>query len=488
MTTVFQDPQATTGAGLRDNRVITDASGLQRDKTAIITTDLGNRTFLLNQNNNPFYGQYRRIVHRDDSGIYVTYQDTVTGQTLRLADPRTSPSRTRYYLDRTKNLQDQVNNMENSNTRDFGVPRLDANGIAYLPAENVRFRFVTDGDQYITQRITTTTISGDNSYLYNDDGSSFQGQVRRTVSYNPSTGKFTVQYVDTLSNQELRNSNNQYSFDSENAVNTNEQMTSYNVALNDYVTEALARGETLEYADPATGSYPPEGFRGGNMEFNKSLAQHGIQRNQNQQEEEDNGDVDDDTPFDESKTRTRHEVPFKQKADAANYRYDQPPEWWAQGESEEVRNSSWNSHLFTNGYTREDEQKDIENDRKEADNAANDDTPDDTPDEPDVPVDNGDDEPDVVEDKVDEIEAKVQKKVKAVKTRVKNVKDEIEDVVEEIEDVFQAIKGKVTKSKLNSLTKDQLVKAAKTDHGVELDGSVKKSTLVNKVYSLYNKK
>jgi len=100
----------------------------------------------------------------------------------------------------------------------------------------------------------------------------------------------------------------------------------------------------------------------------------------------------------------------------------------------------------------------------------------------------GDFIPDVVEDKVDEIEAKVQKKVKAVKTRVKNVKDEIEDVVDEIEEVFQAIKGKVTKSKLNSMTKQQLIDAAQTDHGVELDGSVKKSTLVNKVYSLYNKK
>lgn len=100
----------------------------------------------------------------------------------------------------------------------------------------------------------------------------------------------------------------------------------------------------------------------------------------------------------------------------------------------------------------------------------------------------GDFIPDVVEDKVDEVKEKVQKKVKAVKTRVKNVKDEIEDVVEEIEDVFQAIKGKVTKSKLNSMTKDQLVNAAKQDHGVELDGSVKKSTLVNKAYSLYNNK
>ena len=100
----------------------------------------------------------------------------------------------------------------------------------------------------------------------------------------------------------------------------------------------------------------------------------------------------------------------------------------------------------------------------------------------------GDFIPDVVEDKLDQIEAKLQKKVKAVKTRVQNVKDEIEDVVEELSDVVSAIKGKPTKSKLNSLTKQQLVDSAKADHGEDLDITVKKSTLVNKVYSIYNKK
>ena len=100
----------------------------------------------------------------------------------------------------------------------------------------------------------------------------------------------------------------------------------------------------------------------------------------------------------------------------------------------------------------------------------------------------GDFIPDVVEDEVDKVKGKVQKKVKAVKTRVKNIKDEIEDVVEELGDVVSAIKGKPTKSKLNSLTKQQLVDSAKADHGEDLDISVKKSTLVNKVYSLYNKK
>ena len=93
---------------------------------------------------------------------------------------------------------------------------------------------------------------------------------------------------------------------------------------------------------------------------------------------------------------------------------------------------------------------------------------------------------DVVEDKVEDIKEDVKEVKQKVTKRVKKVKEEIEDVVEEIQDVVSAIKGKPTKSKLNSLTKQQLVDSAKADHGVELDGSVKKSTLVNKVYSIYN--
>ena len=60
--------------------------------------------------------------------------------------------------------------------------------------------------------------------------------------------------------------------------------------------------------------------------------------------------------------------------------------------------------------------------------------------------------------------------------------------MDELQDVVQAFKGKPTKSKLNSLTKQQLIDAAKKDHSTDFDLSVKKSTLVNKVYSLYNKK
>ena len=95
---------------------------------------------------------------------------------------------------------------------------------------------------------------------------------------------------------------------------------------------------------------------------------------------------------------------------------------------------------------------------------------------------------DAVEDKVDDIKNDVKATVKKAKTRVKKVKEEIGDVIEELGDVVSAIQGKPTKTKLNKLTKQQLVDSTKNDHGVELDPSVKKSTLVNKVYTIYNKK
>jgi gas vesicle protein len=96
----------------------------------------------------------------------------------------------------------------------------------------------------------------------------------------------------------------------------------------------------------------------------------------------------------------------------------------------------------------------------------------------------GDFIPDVVEEKVED----VKEVVKETKKRVKKVKEEVEDVIEEVQDVVSAVKGKPTKSKLNSLTKQDLVNSAKADHGIDLDPSIKKTTLVNKVYSLYNKK
>ena len=67
-----------------------------------------------------------------------------------------------------------------------------------------------------------------------------------------------------------------------------------------------------------------------------------------------------------------------------------------------------------------------------------------------------------------------------------DLKEGVEDVLEEVGDVVSAIQGKPTKAKLNKLTKQQLVDSAKADHGVDLDIKVKKSVLVNKVYSLYH--
>ena len=84
----------------------------------------------------------------------------------------------------------------------------------------------------------------------------------------------------------------------------------------------------------------------------------------------------------------------------------------------------------------------------------------------------GDFIPDEIEDAVED----VKKVAKTVKRRAKQVKAELKDVAGELQDVVQAIKGKPTKSKLNSLTKQQLIDAPKKAHNIELDGSVKKST------------
>ena len=88
----------------------------------------------------------------------------------------------------------------------------------------------------------------------------------------------------------------------------------------------------------------------------------------------------------------------------------------------------------------------------------------------------------------EDVKEEVQEKIEDVKEYVDNVVDEIEDVVEEAKDVVSAIKGKVTKSKLRSLNKQQLLDEAKNVFGVELDPKDNKSTLINKVYNLHHKK
>jgi len=74
----------------------------------------------------------------------------------------------------------------------------------------------------------------------------------------------------------------------------------------------------------------------------------------------------------------------------------------------------------------------------------------------------------------------------SAKEVTEDLKEGVEEVLEEVADVVSAIQGKPTKAKLNKLTKQQLVDSAKADHGADLDIKVKKSVLVNKVYSLYH--
>ena len=96
--------------------------------------------------------------------------------------------------------------------------------------------------------------------------------------------------------------------------------------------------------------------------------------------------------------------------------------------------------------------------------------------------------PDEIEDAIDDIKNTVEK-YKVTVEEVKEVK-EVKEVNSTIEatDLVSSIKGKVTKSKLTKLTKKQLVDSALVDFGVGFDLTMPKTTLVNKVYSLYNKK
>lgn len=96
----------------------------------------------------------------------------------------------------------------------------------------------------------------------------------------------------------------------------------------------------------------------------------------------------------------------------------------------------------------------------------------------------GDYIPDEVEDAVED----VKETAATVKRRAKAVKEELVDVLEEARDVKDALKGKVTKSKLRSMTKKQLLDHAKNDLGEKLDSSLTKSNVINKVYSIHQSK
>jgi len=111
----------------------------------------------------------------------------------------------------------------------------------------------------------------------------------------------------------------------------------------------------------------------------------------------------------------------------------------------------------------------------------------------------GDFIPDEIEDAVEdvkEVAKTVKKRAKRVAEEAKDVVDAVKEVVEQSKDVVDAAKGekrkgrksnKVTKSSLRGKTKDELVSIAKSEFDVELDSSLTKTNLINKVYALYNK-
>ena len=75
-----------------------------------------------------------------------------------------------------------------------------------------------------------------------------------------------------------------------------------------------------------------------------------------------------------------------------------------------------------------------------------------------------------------------------VQEKIEDVKEYVDNVEAEMQDVVSALKGKVTKSKLRSLTKQQLIDEALNVFDVQLDPKDNKTTLINKVYNLHHKK
>ena len=103
----------------------------------------------------------------------------------------------------------------------------------------------------------------------------------------------------------------------------------------------------------------------------------------------------------------------------------------------------------------------------------------------------GDYIPDVVEDAVEDVKEfaeDVKATAKEVKRRAKAAKKELADVIEEVKDVKDALKGKITKSKLRAMTKKDLLEHAQNDLGEKLDSGLSKTNLINQIYSIHHSK
>lgn len=99
--------------------------------------------------------------------------------------------------------------------------------------------------------------------------------------------------------------------------------------------------------------------------------------------------------------------------------------------------------------------------------------------------------PDAIEDAIEDVKEfaeDVKETAAEVKKRAKAVKKELKDVVNEAKDVADALKGKVTKSKLRAMTKKQLLDHAENDLNTKLDSSSTKSNIINKVYLIHQSK
>ena len=92
-----------------------------------------------------------------------------------------------------------------------------------------------------------------------------------------------------------------------------------------------------------------------------------------------------------------------------------------------------------------------------------------------------------VKDRVEDVVEEVQDVIEAVKEASEDIMEEVNDVVEAVNSPI-VIEGKVTKSKLRALKKQDLIDHARANFDAELDSSLTKTNLINKVYELHHKK
>ena len=110
-----------------------------------------------------------------------------------------------------------------------------------------------------------------------------------------------------------------------------------------------------------------------------------------------------------------------------------------------------------------------------------------------------------IDEKIEEKVDNAKRTFVAVKSRVEDVVDEVQDVIEAVQeasedimeqvgDVVEAVKspivieGKVTKSKLRGLKKQELLDHARAEFSETFDEGMTKTNLINKVYELHHKK